>query len=74
MLRRRLLIHRLRTLIAALGLCFLLVAGNSCLPGPSTGKGGRTITVYGFSVMKESLEKTIFPGFAARWKQEHGKM
>ena len=23
--------------------------------------------------MKESLEKAIFPGFAAKWKQEHGQ-
>jgi sulfate transport system substrate-binding protein len=35
--------------------------------------GSRNITVYGFSVMKESLEKAIFPAFAAKWKQEHGE-
>jgi len=46
---------------------------SSCLPSAPTTSGGRTITVYGFSVMKESLEKAIFPGFAARWKQEHGE-
>ena len=73
MLRRRLLILRLRTLLAALAFCSLPVASSSCLPGQSTGKGGRTLTVYGFSVMKEALEKAIFPGFAARWKQEHGE-
>ena len=32
-----------------------------------------TITLYGFSIMKESLEKAIFPGFTARWKQLHGQ-
>jgi sulfate transport system substrate-binding protein len=47
---------------------------SSCLPRPpATNTGGRTITVYGFSVMKESLEKAIFPAFAAKWKQEHGE-
>lgn len=47
---------------------------SSCLPKPpATETGTRTITVYGFSVMKESLEKAIFPAFAAKWKQEHGE-
>ena len=46
----------------------------SCLPKPpATNTGSRTVTVYGFSVMKESLEKAIFPAFAAKWKQEHGE-
>jgi sulfate transport system substrate-binding protein len=46
----------------------------SCLPSsPTNTAAGRTITVYGFSVMKESLEKAIFPEFAAKWKQEHGE-
>lgn len=44
----------------------------SCLPSaPSGGKGARTITVYGFSIMKEALEKDIYPAFAAKWKAEH---
>jgi sulfate/thiosulfate-binding protein len=50
--------------------CSLLSAG--CLPSGQTDKGGRTITVYGFSIMKESLEKDIYPAFAAKWKAEHG--
>lgn len=47
----------------------------SCLPSPpnSGGKNARTITVYGFSIMKESLEKEIYPAFAAKWKAEHGE-
>jgi sulfate/thiosulfate-binding protein len=45
----------------------------SCLPAPPEGsKGGQTITVYGFSIMKEALEKDIYPAFAAKWKREHG--
>lgn len=73
MLRRGLLVFRLRALSTTIVLCALLVTG-SCLPRSSTTTGGgRTITVYGFSVMKESLEKAIFPAFAAKWKQEHGE-
>lgn len=53
-------------------LCALLLS-SSCLPQSSTNKGGRSITVYGFSVMKEVLEKAIFPAFSAKWKQEHGE-
>ncbi len=48
----------------------------SCLPQSPTGtpKGGeRTLTLYAFSVMKESMDKAILPGFAAQWKQTHGE-
>jgi sulfate/thiosulfate-binding protein len=45
----------------------------SCLPTPPSEKGDVNITLYGFSIMKESLEKGIFPGFAARWKLSHGQ-
>src|SRR5215813_51866 len=50
----------------------LLAAG--CLPKPPAESGDITITLYGFSIMKESLEKAIFPGFKAKWKQEHGQV
>ena len=46
----------------------------ACLPKPPADSGDITITLYGFSVMKESLEKAIFPGFTARWKQLHGQV
>src|SRR5829696_5093079 len=46
----------------------------SCLPKPPAGSGDITITLYGFSIMKESLEKAIFPGFTAKWKQQHGQV
>jgi len=49
----------------------LLMAG--CLPKPTgTQTEGINITLYGFSIMKEPLEKSIFPDFAAKWKNEHG--
>ena len=46
----------------------------SCLPKPTSESGDITITLYGFSILKESLEKAIFPGFTAKWKQEHGQI
>ena len=49
----------------------LLAAG--CLPTPPGESGDITITLYGFSIMKESLEKAIFPSFIAKWKQQHGQ-
>ena len=52
----------------------LIIVSGACLPSAPEGtKGSQTITVYGFSIMKEALEKDIFPAFKAKWKQEHGK-
>lgn len=51
----------------------LTFVATSCLPKPTAESGDVTITLYGFSIMKESLEKAIYPGFAAKWKQEHGQ-
>ena len=52
----------------------LALVAASCLPTPPAESGDVTITLYGFSIMKESLEKAIFPGFTAKWKQEHGQL
>jgi len=50
-----------------------LLAANACLPqSPSESNGGINITLYGFSIMKESLEKVVYPAFSAKWKKEHG--
>ena len=56
---------------ASLALALLAI---SCLPKTPGESGDVTITLYGFSVMKESLEKAIFPGFTAKWKQQHGQV
>ena len=54
------------------GLVFgLLMIG--CFPKPPTESGGINITVYGFSIMKESLEKAIYPDFVSKWRREHGQ-
>jgi len=50
-----------------------LLAAISCLPKPTSETGGINLTLYGFSIMKEPLERLIYPAFAAKWKQEHGQ-
>ncbi|MDX6557525.1 MAG: sulfate/thiosulfate transport system substrate-binding protein [Blastocatellia bacterium] len=61
-----------RTSILAL-IVLGLLAVNACLPkSPSESGGGINITLYGFSIMKESLEKAIYPAFIAKVKREHG--
>jgi sulfate/thiosulfate-binding protein len=62
-----------RTQFFGLAGVFLALLAASCLPKPPAEGGDITITLYGFSIMKESLEKEIFPGFAAKWKQTHGQ-
>ncbi|HEX8127732.1 MAG TPA: sulfate ABC transporter substrate-binding protein [Pyrinomonadaceae bacterium] len=57
----------------AFALPLALLVLSSCLPKAPTQAGGAQITLYGFSIMKESLEKAIYPAFAAKWKQEHGQ-
>ena len=50
-----------------------MVLFAACLPSaPEDVPGGQTITLYGFSILKEALEKEIYPAFAAKWKREHG--
>jgi sulfate transport system substrate-binding protein len=51
----------------------LALLASSCLPKPPAEGGDITITLDGFSIMKESLEKAIFPGFISKWKQQHGQ-
>lgn len=65
----------IRILLVLSILLMLQTAGSGCLPGssPTPGKSGRTVTIYGFSIMKEALEKEIYPAFAAKWKDEHGE-
>jgi sulfate transport system substrate-binding protein len=59
-------------ILAAAGLIFSLLF-VACLPKPPAETGGLNITIYGFSIMKEALEKAIYPAFTAKWKREHGQ-
>ncbi len=51
-------------------LSFLL---SSCFLNSSGSSTKRTIVVYAFSVMKEPLEKEIFPAFKEKWRLETGE-
>src|ERR1700730_1391565 len=65
-------LSRNRTAILAFTVV-LLLAINACLRTSGSDKsGGVNITLYGFSIMKESLENAIYPAFAAKVKREHG--
>jgi sulfate/thiosulfate transport system substrate-binding protein len=64
---------RILRLISALVGFMSILLSVGCLPGPPSGSSGsQTITVYGFSIMKEVLEKEIYAAFADKWKREHG--
>jgi sulfate/thiosulfate-binding protein len=64
-------VFRIRAAAIMLGLLALVIV-SSCLPKPlSESGGGINITLYGFSIMKEPLEKAIYPAFIAKAKREH---
>ena len=64
-------INKFRFATAAAAL-LVLATIDGCLPKPmSEGGGGINITLYGFSIMKEPLEKAIYPAFADKAKREH---
>jgi len=45
----------------AIVLLLLALLFSSRLPKPPAESGGANITLYGFAIMKESLEKSIYP-------------
>ena len=67
--------RKVRTLRASLiSLLLASLVLSSCLPQSQQSTGGeQNITLYGFSILKEVLEKGIFPAFAAKWKKEHNQ-
>ncbi len=62
-----------RSSVAFAAMIALVLSAFACLPKPPAEQGDVNITVYGFSIMKESMEKGIYPAFAAKWKQEHNQ-
>jgi sulfate/thiosulfate transport system substrate-binding protein len=63
-----------QSLLLPAAVCLILaLLALSCLPQPPGEGGDVTITLYGFSIMKESLESAVFPGFTNKWKQQHGQ-
>ena len=66
-------VFRVRAAAPMLALIAVIVV-SGCLPKPlsESHAGGVNITLYGFSIMKEPLEKGIYPAFKAKVKREHG--
>jgi sulfate transport system substrate-binding protein len=61
-------------IISPIAVFLVFLLSMACLPGPpSDTSTSQTITIYGFSIMKEVMEKEICPAFAAKWKREHGQ-
>ena len=56
-----------------LALAVLLVSSTSCRKQEESPAAKVTITVYGFSVVGEALEKEIFPAFQKEWKTKTGQ-
>ncbi len=62
----------LRTWIRSVFVISMTLLLGGCLPSGPEASGGLTITIYGFSIMKEPFEKEIYPAFRAKWRSEHG--
>lgn len=62
-----------KLLLKSLATVLMVLLFMSCLPTPPSGQGKKTITVFGFSIMREPLEKDIYPAFVEKWKREHGE-
>jgi sulfate/thiosulfate transport system substrate-binding protein len=60
-------------ILSAMLLLLALLSTNRCMPTSPTDTGGINITLYAFSIMREPLEKAIYPAFSAKWRQEHGQ-
>lgn len=68
---------RLGTRLSAvtfLALVVLLGISTSCRKQEESPAADATITVYGFSVVGEALEKEIFPAFQKEWKVKTGQL
>lgn len=63
----------MRVVINFIFIILLSILLVSCFPNSPNGSGKRTIVVYAFSVMKEPLEKEIFPAFKEKWRLETGE-
>jgi sulfate transport system substrate-binding protein len=58
-------------------LLIAVIVAGALLAGACTSAGGagtsRTLTVYGFSILGEVMNKGIFPAFTDLWQREHGQ-
>ncbi len=62
-----------RSKLTIVGVIALLLSAYGCRKQEESAVDAITITVYGFSVVGEALEKDIFPSFQADWKRKTGQ-
>jgi sulfate/thiosulfate transport system substrate-binding protein len=63
---------RLRT-IFSISFAILLIFESTACRRPQEATDVNTITLYGFSVMEEPMEKAIFPAFQKEWLEHTGR-
>lgn len=74
MFSRRVFARRLRTAIPLLLAGALFVyAITPWLPGSSATRPPRTIVLYGFSILGESINQGVFPEFQREWRAQTGE-
>ncbi len=64
---------RNRHTIFSIVLAIFLIFESSACRRPQAATDANTITLYGFSVMEEPMEKAIFPAFQKEWFEQTGK-
>src|SRR5690349_15010387 len=62
-----------RLLLGAAVRVLLAFVAATCLPKPPGDGGDTPVTLYGSSIMQESLERAIYARFINQWKQQHGQ-
>ncbi|MCW5848859.1 MAG: substrate-binding domain-containing protein [Anaerolineae bacterium] len=73
-LQRHLLARRLQTLLPALVLSLLgFYAVWPWLPLPASAAPPRTIVFYGFSILGEVMNQSVFPAFQQEWQARTGE-
>ena len=74
MLRRRILLRRIGTALPVLGaVALLLYAFSLWMPLRAGARPPRTIVLYGFSILGDSLNKGVFPEFQSVWQAKTGE-
>ena len=74
LVQRPLLVRRLQALLPALVLtCLSLYAVWPWLPLPASAAPPRTIVFYGFSILGEVMNDTVFPAFQQDWQARTGE-
>lgn len=63
--------HKVNAAVALVLVAMLTYAAWPWLPGQ--GRGLRTVVVYGFSILGETMNGAVFPAFQSYWKERTGE-